>query len=349
MSFAMRGNLLFQLALPVFKKIHFIYRPGLNSGENLILILHFKNNRMNNSRRSFIKKSAFAFAGTSVLSKLSFANKNFADAEIVGIQLYSVRDDMGKDPLGTLKQLAAMGYKYVEHANYVNRKFYGYDPKEFRKVLDDLGIKMYSGHTVMGSQHWDADKKEFTDLWKNTVEDAAIMGQKYVISPSLNEALRKDKDGLLRFMEVFNKSGELCKKHGMKFGYHNHDFEFREKLDGEVMYDIMMKNTDADLVIQQLDIGNLYNGGAIAADIVKKYPKRFSSLHVKDEIKASEGNERYESTILGKGIVNVKDVIDMVRKNVKGVHYIIEQESYQGKTPLDCAKEDLAIMKGWGY
>jgi len=256
---------------------------------------------------------------------------------------------MGKDSLGTLKQLAEMGYKHVEHANYVNRKFYGYAPTEFKKILDDLGMKMPSGHTVLGSQHWDAAKKEFTDSWKYTVEDAASMGQQYVISPSLNPALRKDKDGLLSFMEVFNKSGELCKKSGMKFGYHNHDFEFSENLGGEMLYDIMMKNTDPKLVIQQLDIGNLYNGGANAAEIVKKFPGRFSSIHVKDEIKASEGNEKYESTILGAGIVNTKDVIDMVRKNSKNVHYIIEQESYQGKTPLDCAKEDLAIMKKWGY
>ena len=304
---------------------------------------------MNNSRRTFIKKSALAFAGSSLLSRLSFANSNVKDNELVGIQLYSIRDDMGKDPLGTLKQLAAMGYKYVEHANYKDRKFYGYTPTEFKKILNDLGMKMPSGHTVLGSQHWDTAKKEFTDLWKYTVEDAATMGQQYVISPSLNESYRKDKEGLLRFMEVFNKSGELCNKSGMKFGYHNHDFEFSENLGGEMLYDIMLKNTDEKLVIQQLDIGNLYNGGANAAEIVKKYPTRFSSLHVKDEIKASEGNEKYESTILGKGIVNVKEVIDMVRKNIKNVHYIIEQESYQGKTPLDCAKENLAIMKKWGY
>ena len=304
---------------------------------------------MNNSRRSFLKRSTFALAGTSFLSKISFANSRIADGELLGIQLYSVRDDMGKDPLDTLKQLAEMGYKHVEHANYRDRKFYGYTAGEFKRILDDLGIKMPSGHTVLGPEHWDEGKKDFTHLWKYTVEDAAIMGQKYVISPSLNSVYRKDKKELLKFMEVFNKSGELCKKWGMKFGYHNHDFEFSEKLEGEVLYDIMMKNTDANLVIQQLDIGNLYNGGANAAEIVKQYPTRFSSLHVKDEIKSATNNEHYESTILGKGIVNVKDVIDMVRKNVKGVHYIIEQEAYQGKPPLECAKEDLAIMKGWGY
>ena len=302
---------------------------------------------MNNSRRTFLKNSAFALAGTSILSRVSLANRK--DSELVGIQLYSVRDDMTKDPLGTLKQLAAMGYKNVEHANYRDRKFYGYTPVEFKKILDDLGMKMPSGHTVMGAPHWDETKKQFTDVWKYTVEDAATMGQQYVISPWLDNRYRKDRDGLLRFMEVFNKSGELCNKSGMKFGYHNHDFEFSEKLNGETLYDIMLANTDERLVIQQLDIGNLYNGGANAIDVVKQYPTRFLSLHVKDEIKATSGNEKYESTILGNGIVNVKEVIDLVRKNTKNVHYIIEQESYQGKTPLDCAKEDLAIMKKWGY
>jgi sugar phosphate isomerase/epimerase len=272
-----------------------------------------------------------------------------AEKELVGVQLYSIREDMSKDPYGTLKQLAEMGYKNVEHANYINRKFYGFTPAEFKKVLDDLGMKMPSGHTVMGAQHWDDNKKDFTDLWKRTVEDAAIMGQQFVISPWLDNRYRKNRDELLRFMEVFNKSGELCKKHGMKFGYHNHDFEFSEKLDGEILYDIMLKNTDGVFVIQQLDIGNLYNGGAKAMDWVKKYPGRFTSLHVKDEIVAKEGTEKYESTILGAGIVNVKEVIDQVRKNTKNVHYIIEQESYQGKKPLDCVKEDLAIMKKWGY
>lgn len=302
---------------------------------------------MKPSRRKFITDSAAALAGASFLPGLSFIG--LANDEIVGIQLYSIRDDMNKDPLGTLKQLAAMGYKNVEHANYVNRKFYGYTPAEFKKILDDLGMKMLSGHTVMGSQHWDEAKKDFTDLWKYTVDDAAAMGQQYVISPWLDNRYRKSKDELLRFMEVFNKSGELCKKSGMKFGYHNHDFEFSENQDGEILYDIMLKNTDAGLVIQQLDIGNLYNGGAKALDWVEKYPGRFASLHVKDEIAAAGVNEKYESTLLGTGIVNVKEVIDMVRKNSKDVHYIIEQESYQGKTPLECAKENLTIMKKWGY
>lgn len=299
------------------------------------------------SRRTFLKNSALAVAGTTLLSDKLFASN--ASKELTGVQLYSVRDDMKRDPLGTLQQLSKMGYKHVEHANYVDRKFYGYSATEFKKVLDDLGLKMPSGHTVLGKQHWDEATKDFTDAWKHTVEDAAIMGQHYVISPSLDNTLRKNLDDLKRFMDVFNKSGELCKKSGMKFGYHNHDFEFSEKFGDLNMYDIILQSTDPKLVIQQLDIGNLYNGGAKALDVTNKWPGRFQSMHVKDEIKAASGDEHYESTILGKGIVPVKEVIDLGRKSGGTIHFIIEQESYQGKTPVECVEEDLKIMKSWGY
>ena len=150
-------------------------------------------------------------------------------------------------------------------------------------------------------------------------------------------------------MEVFNKSGELCKKSGMKFGYHNHDFEFSQKLNNMTVYDIILQNTDPALVAQQLDIGNMYHAGAKAIEVINKYPGRFESMHVKDEIKVSGGDDKYESTILGKGVIPVKEIIDLGRKSGGTIHFIIEQESYQGKTPLDCAKEDYAIMKKWGY
>jgi sugar phosphate isomerase/epimerase len=302
---------------------------------------------MNTSRRDFLKKGALALAGTSVLSHSLFAAKG--GKKLLGLQLYCVREEMKKDPLGTLKQLAEMGYKNVEHANYVDRKFYGYSATEFKKVLDDLGLKMPSGHTVMGKKHWDDAKNDFTDAWKYTVDDAATLGQQFVISPSLEKDLRSTSDALKKQMDIFNKSGELCKKSGMKFGYHNHDFEFSEKVDGKTVYDIILQNTDPSLVMQQLDIGNLYNGGAKAIDIVKQYPGRFASMHVKDEILAAGGHEKYESTILGAGIVNTKEVIDLGRKSGGTIHFIIEQESYQGKTPLACMKEDFEIMKKWGY
>lgn len=302
---------------------------------------------MGYSRRTFLKNSALAAAAASFLPGESFAG--FKKKDIVGIQLYSIREEMGKDPEGSLKKLAEMGYKYVEHANYVDHKFYGHTAKEFRTLLDGLGLKMPSGHTRLGPGDWNEGKKDFSDSWKQTVEDAAIAGQEYVISPWLDDSLRKTYDDLLRYMDVFNKCGQLCKQHGMKFGYHNHDFEFSTVLNNKKVFDIILQNTDPALVAQQLDMGNLYNGGAVAIAIVMQYPGRFELMHVKDEIKSESGKEKYESTILGEGIVNTRQVCDLGKKSGGTRYYIIEQESYQGKSPLDCAKADLEIIKKWGY
>lgn len=304
---------------------------------------------MNTSRRAFVKNSTLALTGMALLPKPLFAAN--AAASIVGVQLYSVRDDMKKAPLQTLQGLAKMGYKYVEHANYVDRKFYGYTAADFKKVLDDLGLHMPSGHTVMREQHWDAATNSFTKEWNETVEDAATVGQTYVISPWLDDAFRKSSDDLKRFMNVFNKSGELCKTHNMKFGYHNHNFEFSTMLDGKPMYDLILENTDPQLVIHQLDIGNMYGAGGRGLDVIKRFPGRFPSLHVKDEIRSTKGEmeEPYESTVLGKGIIGTREIVALAKKIGGTKHYIIEQESYQGKTPMNSVKEDLRIMKNWGY
>lgn len=305
---------------------------------------------MNFSRRKFIRNTSIVAAGTAILPNSIFA---YSKANtLTGIQLYSVRDDMKKDPIGSLRSLAASGYKNVEHANYIDRKFYGYSASEFKKILDDLGLKMTSGHTVMSMKDWNTATNDFTDSWKYTVEDAATVGQRYVISPWLDESLRKNYDDLLRFLDLFNKSGELCKKSGLKFGYHNHDFEFKYSLNNMKIYDIILKHTDPSLVAQQLDIGNMYGAGGRAPEIIMKHPGRFELMHVKDEIKSTtkgEMNDGYESTILGKGLIPIKQVIDLARSKGGTTQFIIEQESYQGKEPLVCAKEDIAIMKKYGY
>jgi sugar phosphate isomerase/epimerase len=303
------------------------------------------------SRRKFIANSSLSLAATMLLPKNFFTNGNATTVNL-GVQLYSVRDDMKKDPLGTLQQIAAMGYKNVEHANYVDKKFYGYTATEFKKTLDDMGLKMPSGHTVLSDKHWDKTSNDFTTAWKQTIEDAAIAGQRHVISPWLDESLRKDYDGLLRFLEVFNKCGELCKKSGLQFGYHNHDFEFNTLLNGKTIYDIILDNTDAALVTQQIDIGNMYGAGGRALEVLKKYPGRFASMHVKDEVKITGKGEMgsgYESTILGEGLLPIKKIIDSFKKLGGTTEFIVEQESYQGKTPLEAVKKDFTIMKGWGY
>jgi sugar phosphate isomerase/epimerase len=300
---------------------------------------------MNTGRRVFIKNTTLAIGGSLLFSNEIFAAKKRKD--VLSIQLYSVRDDMKKDPASTLRKIAKMGYKNVEHANYKDRKFYGYTVKDFKLFLNDLGLKMPSGHTSLNAKHWDNATNDFTDEWKYTIEDAAEVGQQYVISPWLDKELRTNYDQLSGFLVLFNKSGELCKKSGMKFGYHNHEFEFRPFNDTTI-FDMILQQTDPGLVVQQLDIGNMYGVGGRALEIIKKYPGRFELMHVKDEIKTSgkgELNDGYESTILGKGLLNIKQIVDYARSAGGTTHFIIEQESYQGKSPLDCAKQDLKVMK----
>jgi sugar phosphate isomerase/epimerase len=303
---------------------------------------------MKTTRKDFIRTLTMAGIGTAVLKPSIFASAPPKSA-MVGLQLYSIRNEMLKEPLESLQKVAQMGYKYVEHANYVNRLFYGYSAKEFKKVLDDLGLNMISGHTVMRPQHWEADKKDFSDSWKWTIEDAAILGQKYVISPSMDSNMRKNYDDFMGYMDVFNQCGELCRKNGMKFGYHNHDFEFSEKLNDKALFDIIMSSIDPDLVVIQLDMGNLYNGGAVALDVVKQYPDRFENIHVKDMIEATGGKHKYESCIIGEGIIETRKVVDLATKIGGARVYIIEQESYQNKTPMECVKSNLEAMKKWGY
>ncbi|MBS1682446.1 MAG: sugar phosphate isomerase/epimerase [Bacteroidetes bacterium] len=299
---------------------------------------------MIHSRRSFLKKSGITLATLSLASNPLFS---LAKPKTLALQLYTVRDAMRNNPLDTLKQVAAIGYKNVEHANYVNQKFYGYTAKEFKEILADLDLKMPSGHTGLDLKvHWNESKKDFTDVWKKLVDDAAEVGQHYVVSPSFNANDFPTEDSLRHLFEVFNKSGELCKKAGMKFGYHNHDFEFSRKIGTKRLYELILENTDRNLVVQQLDTGNLFNGGTNAIEVINKYPDRFELLHVKDEIEVADSSEKYESTILGTGIAQIKEVL---AHSTATQVFIVEQEAYQGIDPVRCAQKDFEVMKKWGY
>lgn len=304
---------------------------------------------MNTSRRTFIKNSSITITGAAMLPHEILREKKHD--VVLGLQLYTVRDDMKKDPAGTLKQLAAMGYKNVEHAGYHDRKFYGYSIPDFKKLLNDNGLKMASGHNPLTSKQWDKSKNDFTDEWKYTIEDASAAGLKYMISPGVDERLCTNMDDFKFYIDMHNKTGALCKKTGIHFAFHNESYEFNHSLDGTALYDLILTLTDQSLVLQQMDIGNMYEPGGRPLYYLKKYPGRFLLMHVKDELKRDtpepNGNI-YENTLLGKGVVDVKKVIDFARTS--GTKYfIIEQEEYQNKTPLECANEDLKTMKGWGY
>jgi len=294
------------------------------------------------SRRDFVRHSAtlagFALAAPSLL--LPKKGKH------IGLQLYSVRDEMKKDTLGTLKALAAMGYKELEPAaytgafpnTYVDRKIYGYSSKELRKIIDDMGLSFPSSHVVFRMKDWDAAKNDITDTWKNVIEDAQILGQKYLISPSF-DADKTKLDEVKKGIDIYNKVGMIVAQKGLRFGFHNHHQEFTQKFNDEYLYDIMLKGLDLKYVCQQLDICNLTVAKVDPMTWLRKFPKHFELMHVKDRSKTSE-----ESTLLGDGTLNLQEIISFSKKNTNIAYWVLEQESYDDKTPLECVKIDLARL-----
>lgn len=308
---------------------------------------------MSISRRTFLKKGTIAMAGQAIIPGLLFASAKQEDR--LGIQLYSVRNEMEKDPADTLKKIAEIGYNYVEHAGYEDRSFYGYSAKKFKNILDDIGLKMCSGHVYMDMSIWNKSKNDFTDSWKYTLEDAVTAGQEYLITPTLNKDFQKDYDRLMQLMDLFNRCGTLCKNFGLKFGYHN-DYPFDVLLNGKRLYDIILAETDPVLVTQELDIGNMYgeiqHEDRTILDILEENRGRFPLMHVKDEFKITgkgEMSNGYESTVLGNGLVPIKSIIDYAKKHNHTHYFIIEQESYQDYSPLEGTKKNYAVMKKWGY
>ncbi|MCY7353245.1 MAG: sugar phosphate isomerase/epimerase [Cytophagaceae bacterium] len=297
---------------------------------------------MTTNRRTFLKTGTLALAGVPILSLKLRANKPLSH---IGLQLYSLRDDMSKDPRGTIKAVAKAGYKEVEHAGYGAGKFYGLTPTDFKQLLADNGLTMPSGHTALLPKHVDS-QGNFTDEWKKTVDDAAILGQKYVISPWIDISLRKSADSLKRVTDLFNRAGELCQRSGMKFGYHNHDFEM-DQVDGQVIYDILLSNTDPKLVTMEMDVGWVTAPGGDPVYWFKKYPGRFGLLHMRDIVRTT-GAHKFTSVVLGDGVVKFDEILKN-HKLAGTKYFIVEQEEYGKNTALEAVTLNygrISRMKG---
>ncbi len=294
---------------------------------------------MYNSRRSFIKHSSILLASTALLPSFSFGASGRQN-EKLAIQLYCVDKEMNEDAIGTLKALKAIGYQYVEHADYRSRTFYGFSPADFGNLVTDSGLTLLSGHTVLEPKHWNTGTKTFTKEWHYTIEDARTAGQLYLISPWIDRNLWNNEKGFKQFMGVFNKSGELCKTSGLKFGYHNHDFEFSNVLNGVRLYDIILQQTDPNVVSQQLDIGNIYQKGFSITGLFLQYPGRFSLIHVKDIIQSKERHQPFKSVPIGEGILDIKEIIGQARKQGGTKHFIIEQNQYMSTTSFNCLEQN---------
>jgi sugar phosphate isomerase/epimerase len=262
------------------------------------------------NRRDFLKTAAAFTAVTMVYPMIACAQEK----KVIGLQLYTVRDKIQQDLKGTLEQLAKIGYNSVEAAGYniADGTFYGMAAKPFVALLNSLGMPLNSSHTV-----FELDSAE------KVIGDAAAAGAKYIIYPYLSDQFRTNLDGWKATAEKFNKFGEIAQKNGIKFGYHNHNFEF-VKMDDQIPYDILINGTDPSLVTFEMDLYWVTKGGQNPIDYFRKYPGRFQLWHVKDMTKT----EDMFFAPLGTGRMDFASIF--AEKETSGMKYFfVEQDSFK--------------------
>jgi sugar phosphate isomerase/epimerase len=276
------------------------------------------------SRRTFIKTSGTLALGALALPYVSPAAK----VQHIGIQLYTVRQAMLADARGTLARLAKLGYQELESARSQKGHYYGLNAKEMKQVTKDLGMNLRSGHV-----HIDKD-------WQKTVDEAAESGQQYLICSSL-PSTGQTISNYQRVAETFNKSAEACQKANLIFGYHNHEYEFA-KDKGKVLYDVLLEESDPNLVKMELDLGWVIVTGNDPVHYFEKHPNRFPLWHLKDMKKDKE-----ESTEFGKGRINIKQMFQNAGKS--GMKYFfVEQEEYAGD-PMESVQHNIEYLKKLDY
>jgi len=273
----------------------------------------------------------------------------------IGIQLYTVNGAMQEDPAGTLKKIREIGFGEVETAGFGKLS-----AKQFRGLLDDAGLACPSAHLPFDM-----------DNLGPTFEDAHALGATYAASGSLPPAAVGSKAAagskgaaatLKRSMslheakrtaELVNRIGEAAKRAGLQYVYHNHDFEFAHRA-GSAGYDVLLRESDPDLVKFEIDCGWMIFAGRNPIDYFKKYPNRFPMIHVKDFLPAHDHGAAAAHKApmlgaeLGHGVVDYKPIFAAAEK--AGLqHYFVEQEGpFSRMTPLQAAQVDYDYLHSLG-
>ena len=272
------------------------------------------------SRRDFLKASGTLIAGSALIPAFARERK----AKNVGLQLYSVRNEMLADAVGTLKKLAKIGYKELESARSAKGNYYGLTPKEFKKVCTDLGMKLVSGHV-----HID-------DKWKRYIDDALETGQQYLVCSSLPTS-GQTIENYQKTADIFTRAAEDCAKANIQFAYHNHDYEF-EKVGDKILYDVLLDRSDAKLVKMELDLGWVVVTGNDPLVYFSKYPNRFPLWHLKDMDMVKK-----QSTEFGKGVLNIRSMMKNAGKSGMK-HFFVEQEEYTNSA-FESVEHDFRYLK----
>ncbi|TAH18999.1 MAG: twin-arginine translocation signal domain-containing protein [Cytophagales bacterium] len=281
------------------------------------------------NRRDFLRNAALGATALAFLPNVSEA----ARVKKQGVQLYTVREDMGKDPVATIEKVAKIGFKEVELAGYKEGMFYGKSPADFRKLLDDNGLKAISGHTGTAG---------LTNGLEKMVEACTTIGQKYIVCAFTAPNERKNLEDFKKLVEIFNKAGEICKKGGIHLAYHNHAFEF-DKVEGQMLFDYLLDNVPADLMSIEIDLFWVAKAGINPMSYFEKYPKRFPLWHVKD----MDNTEKKEFAEVGSGTIDFKPIFQNAGKaGMK--HFFVEQDVCK-RPPLESIQMSFNYLKSMKY
>ncbi len=245
-----------------------------------------------------------------------------AKLDRIGLQLYTVRDEMKRDFDGTLARVAQVGYTEVEFAGYFERK-----PEAVKATLARVGLVAPSAHLSF---------EAVRDRWAQTLKDARIVGHRYVVVPWIPVEERRTADDYKRIAELFNRAGAEARKAGLRFAYHNHDFEFAA-VDDRIPYDVLLAETDPAAVEFEMDLYWVTHGGGDPLAYFARHPGRFPLVHVKD-MDAARG-----MVDVGKGVIGWKQIF--ARRDQAGIrHYFVEHD--QPPDPFASIRASYEYLKG---
>ena len=290
------------------------------------------------NRRQFINRSAAVIALGAIAGEKMFAAPapHAPNKGRIGIQLYSVRNDLPKDFEGTLKKLSDIGYSQIETYGFNGDKFLNRTMKEVSVIVNGMGMTISSTHCGSGMLPENTSAPEW-DNWKKISDQLKEGGGKWAVLSSLPLRNPATLDDYKRISDMFNLLGEVCRQRGTKFAFHNHAEVFG-RVEGEVALEYMIKNTDPNLVFFQLDMGHTINGGGHILNLMRTYPKRIPLWHASD---FDAGIREYIG--LGQGSVPYKLMFDL--PDTGGLELLtVEQESTEGDIFAKC-KMDFDFLK----
>lgn len=288
------------------------------------------------TRRSFLKTAAVASAGLYVSPSAFFKKQKY-----IGLQLYTVRDAMKENPTAALAKVAEIGFNSVEGATYTGSQlFYGMDAKTFAATLKQNGLIIPSGHYMLGLQKMNGADTKGTILheWDKAVDDAAEAGIQHMVCAYLFPDERGTIDHYKEMAGQFNTAAERCKKAGIQFCYHNHDFEF-EAQNSVLPYDILLKETDKDLVKMELDLYWATKAGHDPVELFNANPGRYPLWHVKD----MDNTAAHAFTEVGNGVIDFKKIF-AAAKTAGMKYFFVEQDKCPG-SPYDSISQSIAYIK----